>query len=87
MHPQTTGADLNCGKSDLAPETRWVAGPLQENLANSWNKVMGREKGRSLPDLSDDATGQGLRQFWMRLSKHPEQGAFSKAISNQVLNL
>lgn len=64
-----------------------MAGPLREDPANSWNKVMGRERGSKIPDLSDDATGQGLRQFWMRLSKHPEQGAFSKAIFNQVLNL
>lgn len=64
-----------------------MAGPLREDLANSWNKVIGLEKGRNLPDVSDNATGQGLRQLWMRLSKHSEQGAFSKAISNQMLNL
>jgi hypothetical protein len=61
-----------------------MAEPLRGDPANLWNKVMGREKGRNLPDVSDNATGQGLRQFWMRLSKRPEQGAFSKAISNQM---
>jgi hypothetical protein len=64
-----------------------MAGPLWENPANSWTKVMGRKRGRSLPDLSDEATGQGLRQFWMHLAKHTGQGAFSKAFSNQMLNL
>ena len=48
---------------------------------------MGRGKGSSTPDLSDDATGEGLRQFWMHLPKHPEQVALSKALLNRILNL
>ena len=64
-----------------------MAGPLREDLANFWNKVMDREKGRSLPDLSDDAIGQGLLQPWIHLPKHPGQEALSKALLNQMLNL
>lgn len=64
-----------------------MAGPLQEDLANSRNKVMCREKGRNLPDLGNEASGQGIRQCWMPLPRHPEQEAFSKGLLNRVLNL
>jgi hypothetical protein len=62
---------------------RTVAGGSCELL----EEVMGRGKGSSTPDLSDDATGEGLRQFWMHLPKHPEQVALSKALLNRILNL
>jgi hypothetical protein len=46
-------------QSDLTPETRWMAGPLREDPANSWTKVMGREKVPAPPGLErrGDRTG------------------------------
>jgi len=49
-----------------------------------WRRIEGM---REIPGLSYGAAAQGIRQCWKHLPKHPEQGAFRKALLNEMLNL